>query len=178
MAHESHTEDTTFIVAESDFVFNHSDATTHLQWLGEEEERACNFGRYSEIADAIPEGAARQDCLRQLTAYEAAIKQDKNAPWPADSEEGPGAPDEAPQWHAAKIDFKERVSYAFSGGASRPPKSQWKSVTTCRICKRFSRGPPGQSAADSCGAAGTPVDGRRHAGKSARNRQAQERNYQ
>ena len=42
MAHESHTEDTTFIVAESDFVFNHSDATTHLQWQGEEEEKGVS----------------------------------------------------------------------------------------------------------------------------------------
>ena len=113
MAHESHTEDTTFIVAESDFVFNQSDATTHLQWMAEEEERACHFLRYSEIADAIPEGDARQEFLRQLAEYEAAISQDKNAPWPADSEEGPGATEEASQWNAAKLDYYRRVSYAF-----------------------------------------------------------------
>ena len=59
MAHESHAPDTTFIVAEPDFVFYREDGEKHMEWLNAEEHRAQSFARWDEMADLIPSERGR-----------------------------------------------------------------------------------------------------------------------
>ena len=43
MAHQSHPEDTMFIIAEPDFVFTSGDGDIHSAWMSEEQQSTCHF---------------------------------------------------------------------------------------------------------------------------------------
>ena len=81
MAHPSHSEDTTSIVAEPDFVFYREDGDSWTTYLSERDAETGTFARFSEMADLL-EGRARKQFLKELDAYMEAVKLDQNAPWP------------------------------------------------------------------------------------------------
>ena len=56
MAHDSHSEDTLFVVSEQDFVFLREDAEVHDMYLSQQEMLTCQWQRFEEIADAMPDG--------------------------------------------------------------------------------------------------------------------------
>ena len=99
MAHESHAPDTTFIVAEPDFVFYREDGEKHMAYLNAEEHQAQSFARWDEMADLLSPASAAQ-FRRELDVYLQRAEVDKNAPWPRDpvGEPPAGAQGEQQRW--------------------------------------------------------------------------------
>ena len=82
MAHESHAEDTGWIVAEQDYRFKKAHATVHHEFLSEQEQISSHWSRWDEIGDAIEDPEERKQFYEDLDKYLAELKQDKNAVWP------------------------------------------------------------------------------------------------
>ena len=140
MAHSSHAEDTTFIVAEQDFCFRQEDAMVHQMYLSNQEDDACMFIRYDEIADAIDDPVQKEQFLAELAAYKIAAEVDKNAPWPyLPKVEGAATSSSDKQpWQRSIFAMDGRCNVAFSKPGNRrkrmPHPMPFPSI--CMICKR------------------------------------------
>ena len=76
MAHESHAEDTTFIVAEADFRFARDDAHSQMHWWEQQEQVQNKFAHWDEMADMLPE-TDRAAFRRDLRKLEDACRHDQ-----------------------------------------------------------------------------------------------------
>ena len=67
MAHESHAEDTLFIIAEPDFRFTKADATSQTHWWEQQESGQNRYVDWDEVCDSLPtkdQAAFRRDLDR------------------------------------------------------------------------------------------------------------------
>ena len=60
MAHESHAPDTTFVIAEPDFVFYREDGEAHLNYLSAMDQVQFEFEKYEEMADFPDDPQAKE----------------------------------------------------------------------------------------------------------------------
>ena len=124
MAQESHAPDTTFIVAEPDFVFYREDGEAHLKYLSTMDAVQFQFSHYDELAELL--SARSQKSFRaELQQYLKDLKHDKNAPWPLEPPEpiDPNCPEqEKMRWTAEAADLGYGLTYCFSRKNKPPPE--------------------------------------------------------
>ena len=84
MAHESHAPDTTFVIAEPDFVFYREDGEAHLSYMSTVDQVQFEFEKYEEMADFLTDPQAKESFREELQQYLLDVQTDKNAPWPAE----------------------------------------------------------------------------------------------
>ena len=95
MAHESHAPDTTFVIAEPDFVFCREDGEAHLNYLSTVDQVQFEFEKYEEMADFLTDPQAKESFREELQQYLLDVQTDKNAPWPAEPPAmDPNSPDQ------------------------------------------------------------------------------------
>ena len=120
MAHEYHAEDTLSIIAEPDFRFTNTDATSQTHWWEHQESVLNRYADWDEVCDSLPDkdqAAFRRD----LERWVAAQRLDQNAPWPSDAEADPtGLAEDFGEWCGERIDWGEHVSFAYTR-PRRPP---------------------------------------------------------
>ena len=127
MAHESHAPDTTFIVAEPDFVFYREDGEKHMEYLNAEEHRWVTFARWDEMADLIPSEQGKAQFRRELQTYLKDAARDKNAPWPR-APVGPlpaGAQGQEQHWTKEAFEHGYGLSYVFAR-RRKPPATGFR----------------------------------------------------
>ena len=124
MAHESHAPDTTFIIAEPDFVFYREDGEAHLKYMSSLDAVACQYSHYDEMAELLP-ARAQKSFRAELQQYLKDLKNDKNAPWPLEPPEpiDPNCPEqEKMRWTAEAADLGYGLTYCFSRKNKPPPE--------------------------------------------------------
>ena len=121
MAHASHSADTTFIVAEPDFVFYREDGNSWTGYLSERDAEMATFSRFSELAARLQKGEHKKQFLRELDEYMKAVKLDQNAPWPKLGMSQRSSDDTwEPHWSEERLDAGDECLLAFSRPV-RPP---------------------------------------------------------
>ena len=124
MADKSHAEDTTFVVAEPDFVFFREDAEAWPGYLSQNEAETQTFQRFSEMAFLLEDIEERNQFLHELEEYMTSWKKDKNAPWPK-ADKSKRSRDDAGHKHWTEDRFYccEYSNIAFSRPKKNPPSA-------------------------------------------------------
>ena len=136
MAHESHAEDTLFVIAEPDFRFRANEAQSQRHQFDEQEAQASMFGSWSELLEALP--VHEQPAFkRDFDKWVAAQTKDQNAPWPSDAEavftERDKGSSQDERWEATRVNWGERVSMVYR----RPGKPPSSAFTPDRISEEL-----------------------------------------
>ena len=124
MAHASHADDTTFIIAEPDFRFTKDEAESMSSWWDTQCGVESRYAEWDEVGESLPvdeQAAFRRD----LNRWVAAQKLDQNASWPSDAEANPTSMGQASEWDHTYVDWGETVSLVYSR-PEKPPVSAFK----------------------------------------------------